>query len=629
MLTSLIAVVAIVGLLLSAAATGRHVGDRLFPTADRPLTLLASPVLGLGCFALASLVFLALGILPSWIHLAPPLIGFALLVRGWGGMVVDVEALGAELRSARWALLALLGCTALVVVTFALGPVVDWDSLSFHDRVPAQLMDARRLLVPPDNLHVAQLGLAHLASLPLRVLHVPYVGALLSAACAVLIVLVGALAGSRFGGGGKGAMLTAAALAGTPLLLLVSMTPRVDAALALAILLATIAWGCDRMEGTESRAGWAFVLLGAAAGIKFHGIAFAAVTAPLMIWGYRHTRSGVLAGILSGVALSVPYLLVNVAHFGSPVFPFLAPPTLEPWLAGLLHQEILPPGFDQGFLEAVNLARQRFDLGAFFMDPGSLTIEVEGAWYRPSLLLLGLPVGLFMLPRRLLILVVPSVLYTLIVLGISPTTNLRYLLPAVVVLSVVTAAGIGRALGRAPARRQRWWLSAMVLVALWPALSFVRSWGIGPALGHAVGLTADGEYRLSHPDPTVRLFAGIPPMADSAVGSGVLLLLFDARGGAFRSEVLADTRSWNWPVLAQSTAVDECLAGTGITHVLLNLGAANYYVGRGASPDALYLPQFGSFARNCLVLLREESGFVLFRVDPTTARAQAGMPGGG
>lgn len=77
-------------------------------------------------------------------------------------------------------------------------------------------------------------------------------------------------------------------------------------------------------------------------------------------------------------------------------------------------------------------------------------------------------------------------------------------------------------------------------------------------------------------------------------------MLWEARALPFEREVLADIMLTNWSYLAQSPAIASCLAGTGITHLLVGSGAVEYYVERGADPRAFLLDRFAPFRDRCL-----------------------------
>lgn len=585
---------------LGGAAIG--LGRRILPGSDHSLKLIAAPVIGFVGFGITGLMLLLLG-LPTWLNLALPVIGVAILVRDRQLVRHAVDQLGAELGQARWAIALAIVAAALLVLPASLGPVVDWDSLAFHDRVAREFLFAGRWFVPPDNLHVAQFGLAHLATFPLRVLGIESAGGALSLAAFVLATVAALLLAVRLGGVAAG-WLTVAGFVGAPLLLVVAGTPRVDVVLLAPLMVACLAMGSDSADGTGHRATIAALMLGSAGGVKFHGLAFAVCAAPLVLYACFRTRDrGAWGWLALAVCVPLPMLLLNLLYLGSPVFPFFAPPTVEPWLSTLVGSTVLPSTFDTRFLSSIAGAREPFSLMDFLFDPARLSIEIEGTWYRPSLLLLLLPFALWTKPRRaILALGAPAFAYAAVVLLASSGTNLRYLIPAVGPLLVLAAAGTTSLIGRItrPPIRMVVSCSMMALALAWIP-SYWVAWHNPTAIGFLVGRVSATAFKTSHPDPTVRMLVAAEKVDSAIAGrNGKLLLLFEARGEAFSGDVLADTRSVSWPILAQTAGAEDCLVGTGISHVVINQVPLRYYVGRGADPEVLQLEQLDNFVQRCL-----------------------------
>src|SRR5690606_677240 len=92
-----------------------------------------------------------------------------------------------------------------------------------------------------------------------------------------------------------------------------------------------------------------------------------------------------------------------------------------------------------------------------------------------------------------------------------------------------------------------------------------------------------------------------------------ILMLFEGRGFYFEREVLQDHNSNTWPLLA-TIGPPDCLRAAGITHVLLNIGAVDYYVRGGADPAVLRWDEFDAFARRCLTPVARTPAHVLFEV---------------
>lgn len=602
------------------------VGRRILPGSDTSLKVLAAPILGFACFALTSLALLLLA-LPVWLNLVFPVAGTVVMVFDRRSLQAMVVQLVDELGTARWAIALALAGVILLVLPTALGPVVDWDSLGFHDRVARQFLTARRWFVPPDNLHVAQFGLAQLATFPLRVLGVDAAGGVVSMAAFFWATMAAMALAVRLGGGTAG-WLVVAGFVGSPLFLVVAGTPRVDIVLLAPLMVACLAMGSDALGGEGRRATTAALMLGVAGGVKFHGLAFAVVAAPAVLyacirsWDRYSWRWLVLA-----MCIPLPMLAVNHVHLGSPVFPFLAPPTVEPWLSGIVGGSVLPTSFDTRFMGSIAAAREPFSMLGFLFDPGRLSIEIEGLWYRPSLMLLLLPLALWLKRwRASLVLAVPALAYSALVLVASSGTNLRYLIPAVGPLLVLAAVGSAETINRMAVRGLR---GAMFGTAITLALALIPwyfgSWHNPAAVGYLVGVADATDFKGGHPDPTVRMLVDAD-RADSGISGrrGRLLLLFEARGQAFSGDVLADTRSVSWPVLAQTSASGDCLSGTGISHVVINQVPLRYYLSRGADPEILRMGQLDGFLKRCLRPVAAQGPYLVFELAVDTSATGSG-----
>ena len=99
-----------------------------------------------------------------------------------------------------------------------------------------------------------------------------------------------------------------------------------------------------------------------------------------------------------------------------------------------------------------------------------------------------------------------------------------------------------------------------------------------------------------------------------------ILLLFEGRGYYFRVPVLQDNVIVNWPLLSAKAVWPDCLRSVGITHVLLNVGAIQYYAVRGVDLAPLRLRALQRFAGHCLAPIHTAGGFTVFEVRPATAK---------
>jgi hypothetical protein len=77
-------------------------------------------------------------------------------------------------------------------------------------------------------------------------------------------------------------------------------------------------------------------------------------------------------------------------------------------------------------------------------------------------------------------------------------------------------------------------------------------------------------------------------------------MLWESRALPLERTATADLMLSNWSFLAQSDAPARCLEGTGITHLLVGGGSAEYYVSRGADPRAFRIEELRAFGARCL-----------------------------
>jgi hypothetical protein len=247
-----------------------------------------------------------------------------------------------------------------------------------------------------------------------------------------------------------------------------------------------------------------------------------------------------------------------------------------------------------------------FHLLDAFVSPGRLTIEAERSLYFLIPLLLLLPLWLIR-PRDGTAnwLSWGGIAYLLIVLVPFPRTNLRYLLPAAVPLTLVSAHGLVLASSLVPYRQliQR----SVLAIALIPTAAAALVWGMGTyAAGHALGTRSESDY--------LSTIYELETVLQKMPSSGRVLFLFEARGYGTDREVLQDNAGSNWPLLVEVGANEQCLAGTGITHVLVNNAALNVYVSRGLDTTRLRWSSFGKFEKRCLEEIERTDNFWLYRV---------------
>jgi hypothetical protein len=93
-----------------------------------------------------------------------------------------------------------------------------------------------------------------------------------------------------------------------------------------------------------------------------------------------------------------------------------------------------------------------------------------------------------------------------------------------------------------------------------------------------------------------------------------ILMLFEARGFHFNVPVIQDNVLTNWPLLAERASKLDCLAGGGITHVLVNVASVHSYLERGLDPATVRWDVFRKFADECLVPVFQGPGHILYEV---------------
>lgn len=601
----------------------------------------------LGAGVLASLLFVlaVAGALRPWVVIAVT-VALALAVRR------ELASLGAELigfvrpasagsvsnetAGPAWALpRALLVAVILLLVAGALAPPTEWDSLMYHLRIPRWLLEQGRWSVPPDSFHVALVGLWHFAVLPLQALGIVNGPAIMQVSAFALTIAATTELARHAGADRAGQWIGTAVLLGCPAFALVAITARVDVALVLLLVAGHLALiesaepatpmaGGGASGGTDtSRARLLLlgaVLIGFALAIKPQAGAYAIALVPL---GWRAAagwrRAVVAAAAATGVA--APWFIKNQLLVGAPLYPKGAPGWFEPWLAAVFGAKVRPADLDASVLSALPESREAFDLMDAFFDPGALTIEGEGAFYAlsPALLLLPFALLAWRTHRRVGGVLLVGLLYAALVVVPFGRINLRYLMPAIPALAASLAVTTGWLVARASPAMRRIALAAVAVLAVLPLSGTLRQRFLDPhvvLLRHAIGLASAEETWFRHPDGTARGFA--PAVANIRLrvpADGKVLMLWEARAEPIGRETIADVMLSNWSFLAQSAAPASCLAGTGITHLLVGTGSVEYYVSRGADPRAFRLDDFRAFRDRCLTGHRVIGpGFDLFEV---------------
>ncbi len=545
--------------------------------------------------------------------------------------------------------LAVTGLIAVFLLAFGAAPPTDWDSLMYHLQVPAAFLEAGRLIVPPDNLHVTLIGLAQFFYLPLLAAGSRAGPALLSALLALILGGTVFRAGWRLFQGEAGS-LALTLFWGSTTILLVAVTPRVDVTLALYLFLAHYALlvgleatkGSNRaVPGAQTDAGenqdplrWtglAAVLLGLAAGIKLNALAYAVALAPLVIWvlyrrlgGWKRIlRPLAVAGLLGGLALA-PWLLKNTLLVGAPLYPFFTARVAAPWLDALFPGGSAAAVVGPETLRLLRAVQESIDPWSAFFNPSGLNVEHEGAFYYTNWAFLLLPVGLLLYwkggsPRgrsTAAWLAVPALAYVALALSLE-IPNLRYLVPAAPALTLavswilleISRRWAGGGIGKA-------WVVLACVMALLPTAGTVMVWTRSTAaLRHLVGSASAEEYLSTHVVGSVRSYSQMVRYVNRNLpADSRVLMIFEARGAALQREVLQDNKISNWPILAAAAEKGGCLAEAGFDHVLVAPGAIDYYQQRGLDREALRWDDFQAYENRCLEEVWQTEGYQLYKL---------------
>jgi 4-amino-4-deoxy-L-arabinose transferase-like glycosyltransferase len=617
----------VLAVLLICAAVGLWLLNRFHSAVDlEPLeTLLFSTALGGGCFAMSVLI---LGFLSA---LRP--IPIAILIVFWAfAAKCDIPRIwdlakraSTDLKSQSSILTrSILGLVAVFMVSQALLPPQDWDSLMYHLRVPAQFIQSGKIFVPEDNLHTAYVQLIHMLYAPLLAFGGTSGPALLSVSFAFLLGLAVFAFGRRFFDSDT-AGFAIQLLWGSTILLLVAITPRIDVTFSLflflahfALLLATMQWKLFFL---------AAALLGFSVGIKHTAVIYALALGPVVFWVSGSRKRGVWKTLsdLSWFALislgaALPWLAKNWWLFQAPFYPIFAERRIDPWLAFLYPETVLPPSLDSNALTMLAEVRLPFNIVDLFLSPGNLSVEAEAVFYQFSPLFVILIVWVTSLKKKAIqnALVLPPLAYLVMLTAFLPRTNLRYLIPVIAPLTVASVYEfVSRVVSRYRTRMMTVLVYLVVFFVLFPAAKVMTVWTAGRLdLGYLAGKVSldDYLYRVRFPADYAILAPTVAHVNETLPPTSRVLMLFEARGFYFRVPVIQDNVLTNWPLLAHRSSELGCLAGSRITHVLLNSGAVDYYLARGLSRSTLQWKVFQKFADQCLIRIFESPAYVLYEV---------------
>ena len=618
----------IVGLLTLCAAVGlRLLNPFRFPV-DQPLeALLFSIAIGCGAVAVSILV---LGFLFSL-----RTITFAGIVALWMLVarnqflqtfcLISQAATNFKVQSNRLSLV-FLAVIAVFLVSQAVLPPRDWDSLMYHLRVPAQFLERSRFFVPEDNFHVAYIQLIHMLYLPLLDVGSSAGPAVLSASFALLLGLAVFTFAHRFYQEPT-ASLSLILLWASTMLSLVAITARVDVTLAYFLLLAHFALF---LAWTDWRFYYlAAVLLGLAFGVKYNALLYVIALSPLIVYvavckapdiGISAIISQLVSFGLIFSCAGLPWLVKNWLLLGAPVYPFFAQTKINSWLSFVYPNQVYLQSVDPKILTMLAEVRSPLNLWDLFLNPGALTVEHEALAYHLNPLFLCLAFW-FISPsktRTIEWLLIPPLGYLGLLFLFSATTNLRYIIPAIAPLTIVavhlTVLQLTRVVG---AKRLMVAMYFLALVVLWPMAQTLGLWTVNKTtLAYLGGTTSREDFLSSNVfPPDYYPAAQVVTYANQHLNStNRILMLFEARGLYFNIPVIQDNMLTNWPLLSTKLESIGCLEDSGISHVLVNGGALSFYFERGLSRNVVRWKKFQQFSDRCLFPIYQGVGHILYEV---------------
>lgn len=551
------------------------------------------------------------------------------------GLRLISEALRASRSSLEHAVSTAGGFLLLaVLVGLSLAPPVDWDTLAYHLEVPREWLAAHRILLPVDNFHAAFVGLQHILYLPL--LGAGSVGGP-AAFNAILAVLAGfaiaAFAQEMYGR--RAGRIACWLFWANPLVLLVAVTPRVDVTVILFAVVAHLAV-LKALSGpaSSSMLMLASVITGMTVGIKYVALAFVPAFVPLLLIGVvqasgRNLRRAakLCAGIaLGGVVGAAPWLLKNWLLVGTPLYPFLARQRLEPWLVSAYGSQFIPTEMVSVVSGVLRTIRSPFNIGDLFFRPWRLMADPGNQYSAPTLALWLLPLGV-LLPRKRVaaFLAVPALIFAAVVLLQSRETNLRYLLPALPPLLIVVAAVMDHAT-RLSGRGGNVLVAVLLGILLAPtAIAVAARVRESPTLAYLTGRASRLDY-LEHYWESGSYMPVVEWANQHLPKSSMTLALFEPRKFYLDVPMRGDVAVRNWPLVEPFAHAPGCLTDAGITHVLVNDAAVEFYEMRGMHLDRMRWTSFERYREECLQLLYTNGAFRLFAIRPIqpTAASPAG-----
>ena len=511
---------------------------------------------------------------------------------------------------------------AAFLLVRALSPPTDFDSLTYHLRIPLQWLQHGGIYLPEDGLHFSVVGLDHLLYVPLLALGSLEGPAILNAGFALLLGFAILSAARRFFSETT-ARVSLAILWASTTLLLTATTPKVGAALSYLLFMGHYALLRCYKEG-DHRGLWALsgALFGLAAGVKYLSLPYVVALVPVLLWfAAAHTSNPqdswrrLLTFAAAGMVAAAPWALKNIAYVEAPLYPFFAEPRLAPWLAEIYGSSRLPAGVNPAIYRLVSSARDPLNVKDLFFDPTRLSPEAEASGYFTNPIMAAVPLAFLVgTSPALLALLIPGLLYPVILFVFSSQLNLRYLIPFAIPLSIVAARALDAATIHARLRRQI--LILICAITLLPtATAALEKLVEDRSVSLVLGLVSRTGYLRSSGNWETRNYLAMTSMVNGAVGPEArILMFFEERGLLFRPQVTRDDAFTNWPLLAPASSRLHCLRDAGYTHVLIGTGLLSYFVRRGLDSSIAGVPGLRRFAEQCLAPIITTDQFTLYKV---------------
>jgi hypothetical protein len=485
----------------------------------------------------------------------------------------------------------------------------------YHVDLPREFLEARRLFLPVDNQHVAFVGSPQMLNAVLLASGSESGPAAIQWMWLLAIWLLVVTTASRWAGPIAGG-IAGSLLWAYPVLPLLGILDLVDVAMGAAVLVTSLV----AVHWVETKAGPNAVFLGLMAGcavsVKYQSALYLVGVVVLVVGAaaLRQVRLNLSHLSLAGVvALLVwaPVAIKNTVLFGDPVFPMLSGPYVPSWVYEL--EPSYKPSF--GVTGVLAAARQKFDIWTWIVNPSVLTPEAIGSWFGlPPPFILGLLAFLSRWRSRILMLVTPVMVGTILLILIQQRTNLRYLLPVAPVAVLAVGLVVSSLLGLPRANLTYPLVVLVVLFSAFAAWSWVGG-VLAPSSRSAValGIITENEWanRPGNRAEQEAIALGDTLRSLHVSSEAPALLLYEGRGDLIDAPVLQDNVFRNWEMLSDVVA-EECPENPSWGWVVRSGSTVDYLSGRGVDPEYLRLNRFDDFAGRCLDEVASVGGYEIF-----------------